>query len=183
MMLRKALALMAGALLCAGSARSSDLYPLSSAILNSLAFESSELPPGYALTAPASFLTTMGMEHNPDYICNLEELESIGRRGGCAPFLATYGHGDHIRLLLNGIFFRYEKHARDFLHVQKDQKRCVAVYQRVIGDGVWILLYARDPDAIYEEPERRELEAAIARHARRISAKPVFSTLWTNAIP
>jgi hypothetical protein len=153
---------------------------MSASILDILAFQPSELPPDYEPVAPPQFLVTMGMARNPDFIYNLTELETVGRRGGSAPFLATYGRDAHIRLLLNGVYFRYDEHASEFLRMQQEQKRCLAAYRRSLGDGTWILLYALDPDAVYEDTERQALESAIVRHASRIEAEPVYSTLWTN---
>ena len=152
-----------------------DLFPAS--VLVELAMQEGEAPPGYGLITSSNLLAQAGISRNPDYLTRRADLEDIIQMDGAAAFLALYGPGESVRLMVKGVFFRKAKHARRYAKVQRTRQRLVMAYRRDTAGGIWMLFIACDPELTYDEAELRAIKQGLEQYQRRLALSPLYDQI------
>ncbi len=153
------------------------LNPFPANVLAELALQKNEIPPGYALITSTNLLAQAGISQNPDYLTRRADLENITRMDGAAAFLALYGSGESVRLMLKGVFFRNPQHAEKYAKVQSTRQRLVRAYRFDTTGGIWMLFIACDPDLTYDKTELRLITQGLEAYARRLTLSLLFDQI------
>jgi len=156
-----------------------NLFPAS--VLTELALQDGEAPPGYELITSTNLLAQAGISQNPDYLTRRADLEDILQMDGAAAFLALYGPGEAVRLMVKGVFFREQRHAEKYAKVQGTRQRLVMAYRRDTASGIWLVFVACDPDLTYDEAETHAIKQGLEQYQRRLALTPLFDQM--NAAP
>ena len=160
---------------CAPQNRS--LSPFPASVLDELALQSDEIPPGYALLTSTNLLAQAGLSQNPDYLTRRADLEDAIQMDGAASFLALYGPEESVRMMVKGVFFRKVQHAMKYAEVQGTRQRLVLAFRRDTPDGTWLLFIARDPDLTYDETELRLIMQGLEAYQGRLALSPLFDQM------
>ena len=152
-----------------------NLFP--SRILDALALQDNETPPNYRRITDTNVLAQAGITRNPDYLTQRSGLEDVIQMNGVASFLALYGPGESVRLMVKGVFFRELRHALKYADVQRTRQRAVTAYQRDTPDGIWLLFIACDPDLVYDEQELLSITRGLTRYQHRLALSPLFDQI------
>jgi len=160
---------------CAQQGPALNLFP--TRVLTELSLQDNEVPPGYALITSTNLLAQAGISQNPDYLTRRSDLEDIIQMDGAAAFLALYGPGEPVRLMVKGVFFRKTKHATKYAKVQSTRQRLVMAYRRETPGGIWLLFIACDPDLTYDEAELSSITQGLESYQRRLALSPLFDQM------
>ncbi len=153
------------------------LDPFPGGILEKLVLRKGECHPAYKLITNTNLLAQAGVRCNPDYILKRVDLERIIQMDGVAAFLALYGTGDSVRLMLKGVYFRELQHALKYVEVQNSRQRLVMASRCDTPGGFWLLFFACDPDLSYDEAEIELITRGLERYQRRLKLTPVFDQM------
>ncbi len=152
-----------------------NLFPAS--ILTELSLQDGEAPPGYELITSTNLLVQAGLSQNPDYLTRRADLEDVIQMDGAAAFLALYGPGESVRLMVKGVFFHKKRHAEKYAKVQGSRQRQVMAYRRETTGGIWMLFIACDPGLTYKEAELRAIKQALEKYQLRLALTPLFDQM------
>lgn len=153
------------------------LDPFPDGILEKLVLQKGECPPAYDLITNTNLFAQAGLTRNPDYILKRDDLERIIQMDGVAAFLALYGTGDSVRLMLKGVYFRELQHALKYAEVQNSRQRLVMASRCDTPGGFWLLFFACDPDLSYDEAEIERITRGLEHYQRRLKLTPVFDQM------
>lgn len=162
--------------------QSPTLNPFPARVLNELSLQNGEIPPGYGLLSNTNLLTQAGLSQNPDYLIRRADLEDVVQMDGAAAFLALYGTGESVRLMVKGVFFHKRRHAEKYAKVQGTRQRLVMAYRRETTGGVWLLFIACDPDLTYDEAELRAIRQGLEQYQHRLALTPLFDQMNTDPV-
>ncbi|HMP71860.1 MAG TPA: hypothetical protein PKE55_01215 [Kiritimatiellia bacterium] len=166
---------------CKPGRKITDLDPAHPDLLQIIIESAAICPEGYELVQNPEVLRGMGMKQNPDFISNTSELEAMARFGGTNPFLAVYGINGSVRMMVNGVFFRDANRVDAFVRDQEKRKRLrIAVYEKPLEHGTWVLICAVDPKRTYPESERQAIQAALERKENNLETQLRFIRLWED---
>ncbi len=169
-------AMLVGVASCSPSQRPTlNLFPIH--VLSELVLQDHEAPPGCKLITSPHLLAQAGISQNPDYLTRRSDLEDVIQMDGAAAFLALYGTGESVRLMVKGVFFRKAKHAAKYAKVQGTRQRLVMAYRRDTAGGIWLLFIACDPDLTYDEAERQSIKQGLEQYQRRLTLTPLFDQM------
>ena len=163
--------------LAADSTQDRLLEPFPASVLNEFALQQDECPPAYGRITDTNLLTLAGITQNPDYLTRRSDLEDLIQMDGVASFLALYGPGESVRLMLKGVFFRELKHALKYVKVQSTRRRLVMAYRRDLPGGIWLLFIACDPDLTYDEQELLSITRGLEQYRQRLALSPLFDQM------
>jgi hypothetical protein len=152
-----------------------NLFP--AAVLTELSLQDDEIPTGYELLTTSNLLARAGLSQNPDYLLRRADLEDIVQMDGAAAFLALYGTGESVRLMVKGVFFHKKRHAEKYAKVQGSRQRQVMAYRRKTTGGIWMLFIACDPGLTYKEAELRAIKQAVEKYQLRLALTPLFDQM------
>ncbi len=155
-----------------------NLFPAS--VLNEFALQQDECPPAYGRVTDTNLLAQAGITRNPDYLTRQSDLEDVIQMDGVASFIALYGPGESVRLMVKGVFFRKLKHALRYAKVQSTRRRLVIAYRRDTPGGIWLLFMACDPDLTYDEQELLSIARGLANYQRRLALTPIFDQMHAD---
>ena len=161
--------------LCSPQKRSLNPFPAS--VLNELALQQDEVPPGYILLTRTNLLVQAGISQNPDYLTRRADLEDVIQMDGAAAFLALYGPGESVRLMVKGVFFRKPQHAMKYAEVQGTRQRLITAFRRDTSGGIWLLFVACDPDLTYDEAELHLISQGLEAYQSRLTLSPLFDQM------
>ena len=164
---------------CSGGGRGLDILPES--VLRQLSLRSRERPKTYTLITDTNVIALAGLRQNPDYISRKGDREAVLRVGGAVSFLALYGREDAIRLMINGVYFRYADEAMKYVGVQETRERRVLAFRRDTDSGIWLIFLARDPELAYDEDELKAIRKGLKRYQKRLRLVELFDQL--NDLP
>lgn len=153
------------------------LNPFPDSVLVALSLQKSEAPPAYGLITSTNLLARAGILKNPDYLTRRADLEAAVLMDCAAEFLALYGSGESVRLMVKGVFFREPEQAVKYAEVQNTRQRLVMAYRRETLGGIWLLFVACDPDLMYDETELRSITEGLRRYQRRLTLSPLFDQI------
>ncbi len=159
------------------SRQEQSLDPFPAGVPAKLSLQKNEIPPGYALITSTELLAQAGLSKNPDYLTRRADLEDIIQMDGAAAFLALYGPGDSVRLMVKGIFFRKPEYAVKYANVQSTRQRLVIAYRRDTTSGTWLLFIACDPDLTYDETEMGLIAQGLKLYQRRLTLTLLFDQM------
>jgi len=158
-----------------------ELAPYHPDVLRALVESSGICPSGYELIHVPNLLRAMGMKQNPGFITNTSELEAMSRFGGCDPFLAVYGTGETICMMVNGVLFRDPERVDVFLQdLELRQRLRIAVYEKETEHGSWIVICALNPTRVYSDAERMAIRDALERQQLNLKTRLRFNRLWNH---
>ncbi len=168
-------AVLGGITACAPPHPSLNLFPAS--VLTEFTLQDNEAPPGYVLITNTHLLSRAGLSQNPDYLTRRSDLEDVIQMDGAAAFLALYGTGKPVRLMVKGVYFREPQQAEKYATVQGTRQRQVMAYRRETAGGIWLLFVACDPDLIYDQTELRAIRQGLERYRKRLALSPIFDQM------
>ncbi|MFU8832964.1 MAG: hypothetical protein ACNA7J_12540 [Wenzhouxiangella sp.] len=152
-----------------------NLFPAS--VLDAFVLRQGECPPAYARITDTNLLSQAGISRNPDYLTRRSDLEDVIQMDGVASFLALYGPGESVRLIVKGVFFRKLKDALQYAKVQSTRQRLVMAYRRDTPGGIWLLFMACDPDLTYDEQELLSITRGLEQYQHRLALSPLFDQM------
>lgn len=155
------------------------LDPLPVSILNEFSLQRGECHPAYTLITHTNLLAQAGLAHNPDYITERADLERVVQMDGIAAFLALYGPGESVRLMVKGVYFRESQDALKYAEVQNTRQRLIMACRCQTPRGIWLLFFACDPELAYDEREIHLITRGLERYQRRLNLTPLFDQLST----
>lgn len=153
------------------------LDPLPVSILNEFSLHGRECHPAYTLITNTNLLAQAGLAHNPDYIIKRADLERVIQMDGAVAFLALYGPGESVRLMVKGVYFRELQDALKYAEVQNSRQRLIMACRCDTPGGVWLLFFACDPELTYDEAEIELITQGLKHYQRRLKLTPVFDQL------
>lgn len=158
------------------------LNPFPASVLDELALQQAEVPPGYKLITSSNLLMQAGLAQNPDYLTRRADLEDIIQMDGAAAFLALYGSDEAVRMMLKGVFFRKPQHALKYAEVQGTRHRQVSGFRRDTTSGIWLLFIACDPALTYDEAELHRITQGLEVYQRRLTLLPLFDQMTADHV-
>ncbi len=170
-----ALAVLGWIVSCAPQQASLDPFP--ARVLKELSLQKREAPPGYAWISNTNLLAQSGLSQNPGYLTRRSDLEDMIQMNGAAGFLALYGPGEAVRLMVKGVFFWQPEHAEKYAEVQSTRQRLVMAYRRDTTAGTWLLFIACDPEEPYDEAQIRLIKQRLERYQSRLDLTLLFDQM------
>lgn len=152
-----------------------NLFPAS--VLDAFALQPGECPPAYARITNSNLLARAGITENPAYLTRRSDLEDVIQMDGAASFIALYGQGESVRLMVKGVFFLELQHALKYALVQSTRHRLVMAYRRDTPGGIWLLFIACDPDLTYDKQELLAIARGQVQYRRRLALSPLFDQM------
>ncbi|WFB36667.1 hypothetical protein P3T73_02685 [Kiritimatiellota bacterium B12222] len=152
-----------------------EVFPPS--IPEELSIREEELPLGYALIQDEASLQKLSLERNPGYLTLPAEHAALAPRGGLCSIAGMYEHEDHIRLMLNAVYFRDADHCKEFVEIESQKGLHMAAFRKKLSRSEWIIFIASDPEQSYSEREREAFGVMIEKYQRRLKLDLLFDEL------
>jgi len=158
------------------------LNPLSTDLLDMLSLQGREYPARYIRVTDSVALSRAGVSRNPGFVMQRGEREVQVRAGAAIGAVGLYGNTESVRLVLKAYFFPKQADAEKLAELQQSLGKRIRLHERRTPDGIWLLLFALDPDESYSADELSSIRSGLDRHRARLGARVVFDQ-FENGTP